>query len=132
EVVVEVVCRPRDGASDAARLAVSVDCEHALVASLPRFDERVREQGEGARLALAVAHQDVDQAGLESQAGAQRGLLDRLTQGIAGERADEMQAALGDAAELFVESEAAEVVAAYRDHDRPVLPRARDDARGER
>ena len=39
------------------------------VATLPRLGERVRQQRQGSRLALDLAHEQVDQTGLQTQPG---------------------------------------------------------------
>ena len=78
----------------------------------------MRQQRQAARLALAVADQQVDEPVLEPQPGQERRLFDRLTQRLPGERGEEVQTMLGEAAQLGVDAEPAELVAAHGDDDR--------------
>ena len=68
------VGRLGNGQRDAAALAVALDGQRAPVAVLPGDPQRVREQGQRPGLAGHVAHDQLDQAGVEPQAGEARGL----------------------------------------------------------
>ena len=78
----------------------------------------MRQQRQAARLALAVADQQVDEPVLEPQPSQERRLFDRLTQRLSCERGEEMETMLGEAAQLGVDAEPAELVAAHGDDDR--------------
>jgi hypothetical protein len=81
----------------------------------------VRQQRERARFAFGVAHQQVHEAGLQAQAGLVGRLLDRRPQRVAGQRRHQVQAALGEVAELGIDGEARQVVRPHHDHRRAVV-----------
>ena len=74
---VEAIGGPGDGAADAAGRPIPLDGEHSAVAVLPGLCQRMRQQRQGAGLALGVAHQQIDEAGFESKPGLERGAFDR-------------------------------------------------------
>ena len=73
------------------------------------------QQRQAARFSFAVAHQQLDQAVLQPQAGQLRRLLDGPAQRITGQRRHEMQAALDELAQLGIDAELAETVTADGD-----------------
>ena len=86
-----------DGAVDAAGGAVAVDGEGVPLATLPRLEQCVREQGQGAGVVAHLVHEEVDQPVLDDQARLLGGAFDRLPQAVLVEGADEVQAALHQA-----------------------------------
>ena len=74
--VVELLGRLGDGAPDAAGGAVAVDGERPPLAALPGGAQGVGQQRQGARLALDLPHQQVDQPRFEQQPGLVRRPLD--------------------------------------------------------
>ena len=79
----------RDRRGDAAAVAVALDGERAAVAPLPGRAQRVREQRQRAGLAGDVAQDQLDEAGLEPQAGEPRRLGDGALELVGGHRAEQ-------------------------------------------
>ena len=131
EAVVQAVGRAGDGDPDPATALVALDGERRPVASPPRLGQRVRQQRQRARFPLAVAHQQVDEAGLQSEPGHPCRLLDGLAQRVSAERADEVQSALDEFADVAIDAEATEMVAANDDDDRNVPARPGSERRTE-
>ena len=91
----------------------------APVAVLPELEQRGRQQRQRARPALDVGEQRVDELGLDLQAGAPRGQLDRAAQLVAAHRPDEHVAGAEQPRELRVLRAAAVEVGADGDqHER--------------
>jgi hypothetical protein len=78
-----------DRASHAAGPLVARQAQLPSLAFLPQLHQGGRQQGQRSRLALAVGEQPLDESGLEPEAGAPRGQLDRLAQLVARHRAHE-------------------------------------------
>ena len=70
------------------------------------------------RFSLAVAHEQVDETGLDAQPDLGGRTFDRLAQPLAGERRDEVQTALGQPGEVDVDPEVGDVIGAYGQHHR--------------
>ena len=79
---------------------VAVDGQQPGLPTPPGLGQGVRQQRQGARLPVGIAHDQVDQPWLESQSGDLGGTLDRLAQPLTRERRDEVQPALGEPGEL--------------------------------
>ena len=118
QTVVEPVGGSGDRSPNAAAVAVTGDGQRLSVPPAPRFGKRMRQQRQAARLPLAVADQQVDEPVLEPEPGQERRLFDRLTQGLSCQRGEEVKTMLGEAAQLGVDAEPAELVAAHGDDDR--------------
>ena len=74
--------------------------------------KRVRQQRQGTWLTLDLAHQQIDETGLQQQADLASGSLDRRPQVGFAHRAQEVQARLDEAGEARVGGELAEPVGA--------------------
>ncbi len=121
QALVEAVGGAGDGAPDLAGCPVRLDREHPSITPLPRFREGVRQQREGAGLALAVAYEQVDEPVLELQACLLSGALDGLAQRVSRQRHDEVHAALGEPGERRISGQRGNVVTAHGDDDRGLL-----------
>ncbi len=80
KAVVETVGRAGDGHADPAAAFVALDGERCSVASPPRLREGVRQQRQGAGLALTVTHEQVDETGFQTKPGRTCRLLDGVAQ----------------------------------------------------
>jgi hypothetical protein len=86
---------------------------------LPELEQRRRQQRQRGRLALDVGEQRVDEVGLDAQAGAARGQLDRAAQLVAAHRPDEHVVGAQQPRQLRVGGAAAVEVGAHTDqHER--------------
>ena len=119
-----------DGRCHAAGLAVTRDGERAAVAVLPGGAQRVREQRQRARLGGDVAHDQLDQAGLELQPGEPGRLGDRALELAAcpSGPSSTWLSATASASSLCALSRAVEV-GAHSDRDRAAQPQQRVDER---
>ena len=88
EPLVGALGQPRDRAVHAAGLLVGAHAQAPAVALLPQLEQRGRQQRQRAGLALDVGDQRIDELGLDAQAGAPRGQLDRPPQLVAAHRTD--------------------------------------------
>ena len=104
---------------DAARAAVALDRQGVALATLPRLEQRVGEQGQGTGVVPHLVHEDVDQAVLDDQAGLFGRALDRLTQTGLVQRPDEVQPALHQPAEACVLRHLGEPVGPHGHEHRP-------------
>jgi hypothetical protein len=132
EALVEAVGGAGDRAADAAGGAVALDGEDPAVAALPSLGQRVRQQRQGAGLALGVAHQEIDETGFEAEPRLLGGAFDGGAQRIAGQGADQMQALFGEAGERGVDGEAGEMIGPHRHHHRRLVSRVCRHASAER
>ena len=112
-----VLGEPGDGAVDAAAARVGGEAQAAPVALAPQLEQRGRQQRQGARLALDVGQQRLDELGLDGQADALRRPLDRAPQLLARHRADEHVVGAEQPRELRVGGAAAVEVGAHGEHD---------------
>ena len=117
-LVVHLLRRLGDRAADPTGVLVALDGERAALAPLPRLVQRVRQQRQGAGLALDLPHQQIDQAGLQQQTGLAGGTLDRGTQVGFAHRAQQVQPGLDEPGEVRVGRQLAEPVGAQRDDQR--------------
>ena len=118
-----------DGLADAAGRGVARHGQRVALPALPRLTQRVRQQRQGARLALDVAHQQVDEAGFEPQPGLRGGALDGARRSASSIGAEEVEAPLDEARELGVGGQVAEPVGPQRD-DEQRRPRSATATRG--
>ena len=107
-----------DRRGHAAALAVALDRHRAPVAVLPGDAQRVREQRQRAGLAGDVAQDQLDEAGLEPQAGEPRRLGDRALELGVAHRAEQHLVVRDRAGELGVRAQLPVEVGAHRDRDR--------------
>ena len=121
DLVVDLLGRLGDRAADAAGALVARHGEGATLAALPRLVQRVRQQRQGAGLALDLPNQQVDQARLQQQADLAGRTLDGGSQVGVAHGAQQVQAALDEAGEAGVGRELTEAVGAQRDDQRAAL-----------
>ena len=117
-----------DGPVDAARGAVAGDRQRVALAATPRLVEHVRQQGQCARVVLHLAHEEVDEPGLDHQPGLAGRRLDRLGQPVLAEAADDVEPALDEPGEVGMRREVGEMVGTQREHDRAHLASAHQRA----
>ena len=111
---------------DAAARAVALDGERAPVAPLPGRAQRVREQRQRAGLGGDVAQDQLDEAGLEPQAGEPCRLRDGARELVVGHRAEQDLVGGDRGGEVGVRAEPAVEVGAHADRDaRRAAPAAR-------
>ena len=101
-LVVDLLGRLGDRASDPTGGLVALDGERAALAPLPRLVQRVRQQRQRPGLALDLAHQQVDQARLQQQPGLAGRTLDRGPQVGVAHRAQQVQSGLDETGEVRV------------------------------
>ena len=77
----------------------------------------MRQQGQGARLVLRVAEQQLAESRLEAQPGKMGRTLDDLAEPGAGQGGDEVQAGLGQSRQVVVVTQRRDVVGADREDD---------------
>ena len=119
EARVGALGEPGDRAAHAARALVGAQAQRAAVALLPQLEQRGRQQRQRAGLALDVGDQRVDELGLDAQAGAAGGQLDRAAQLVAAHRPDEHVVGAEQPRQLGVAGAAAVEVGAHGDqHER--------------
>ena len=107
----------------------------APLAAHPGLAQAVREQRQGGRLALDLAQQQVHQPGLDDQPGLAGRSLDRGPEVVLAHRAEQVEAALDEAAERRVRRRgrpSGRPGARRRRRASPGAPRARDDPVQER
>ena len=114
---VRVLGQPRDGALNAAAARVGGEAQPPSVALAPELEQRRGQQRQGARLALDVGQQRLDELGLDAQADALRRALDRAAQLVARHRADEHVVGAEQARQLGIGGAAAVEVGAHGEHD---------------
>ena len=117
----------RDRRLDASGLAVAVQGHRSPVPQLPRRPQGVRQQWQRARLSRDVAHDDVDEAGLELQAREPRRLGNRAPQVVLGHRAEQDLVARHRARERGMRTQLAIDVGAHTDNDGPRVVEERVD-----
>ena len=89
EPFVGVLGRLRDGADDAAGRSEPVEREQRSAPAQPRLQQRVRDEGQRARLVAGLVEDRLGEAGFEPQSGALRRAFNRTHQLVAPHRADE-------------------------------------------
>ncbi len=116
ELEERVVGQPRDRALDAAAARIRGQAQARPVAPAPELQQRRGQQRQGARPALDVGQQRLDELGLDAQADPLRGALDRAPQLVARHRSDEHVVGAEQARELRVGGAAAVEVGAHGQH----------------
>ena len=117
EALVGVLRQPRHRVPHAAGALVGGQAQLASVAALPELQQRGRQQRERSRLVGRVREQRVDELGLDLQAGALGGQLDRSAELVAPHRADEQLVVAEQRRQLGVLGAAAVEVGAHGEHD---------------
>ena len=107
----------RDGAVDAAGLAIGGERERVVLPLLPELEQRRGQQGQRARLALDVVDERVGQLRLHPQPDAAGGQLDGAPQLRGLHRPDQHLVPAEQLRERRVGGEATVEVRAQRDHD---------------
>ncbi len=120
-VGVDLLGGPGDGAADAAAGLVAGDGQGPALALHPGLAQRVGQQRERARLVLDLAHQQVDQAGLEQQPGLLRRSLDAGTELVGSHRSEQEQPLLDEPGERRVDGGLADPVRTQRQDQRSAL-----------
>ena len=119
ELLVGALGQPCDRAAHAAGAVVGAQCQVAVVALLPQFEQRGGQQRERAGLTLDVGEQCVDELRLDAQAGASGRELDCAPQLVAAHRADQDLVGAEQARELREAGAVAVEVGAHGDeHER--------------
>ena len=109
--------QPRDGAVNAAGLAVGSQCERVVLPLLPELEQGGGQQRQRARLALHVVDQRVGQLRLHPQPHPAGGQLDGAPQLRGLHRPDQHLVSAQQLGEPRVGGEAPVEVGAQRDHD---------------
>ena len=81
QAVIQPVRGAGDGTADPSRAAIPVNGQRVGLAPGPRLDQRVGQQRQASRLALAVTNQQLDQSWLQTQPRQRGRLLDRRSAG---------------------------------------------------
>ncbi len=116
--VVERLRRLGDGILDPAGGLVAGDRQRRSLAARPRLPQHVREHRQGRRLPLGLVDEQVDETGLEPQAGPTGRSLDRSPDLLRSQGTEEVEAVLEDPGDVGEGREVAEVVGAQRE-DQP-------------
>ena len=135
EPLVGALGQPRHRTVHAARAFIRADLQVPAFAVLPQLEQRRRQQGQGARLALDVGEQHLHEIGLEPQPGPARGELDRAAQLVAAHRPDQHVVGTQQPGELRVCRAAPVEVRPHRDQHQCATTRiagTRDERVGER
>jgi hypothetical protein len=99
--------------------AVAVDGQGVALASPPRLEQGVRQKRQGTRIVTHLPDEQVHQARFEDQPGLLGRAGDGFAQSLLVEGADQVQAALDQAAEAGVLGDLPEAISAQGQDDRP-------------